>query len=323
MNKTTKIIIALGVALVIVASVLVVSLVQGGTFKKEETTRPAYSLQATTAPSTTAVTESWVDLDQMASELATATDTTDPSDTTTETTTETTTAAEPVILTTIIYVYTEYVTNETTTEKNVNSFDDNEMQEYKYVINKESNSVTITKYLGDNSTVWIPEEIGGYTVTAIGDKCFQKQSLKGVCIPETVRAIGNSAFQDCKNLASVTFLGAPYTITVGNNAFQNCPKLKTINLPDAKTIGNFAFDGCTSLEKIVLKYGTESIGEYCFRNCSSLTLVEIPDSVTYIGNGVFGGERKGELTIRCVQGSKGDEAAKKYSSENIKVEYVN
>lgn len=322
MNKYTKIIIALCVALLIVASVLVVSLVQGGVFKKEETTKPAYSLQATTAPSTTAVTESWVDLDQMASELATATDTTDPSDTTTETTTETTTV-EPVVLTTIVYVYTEYVTTEPTTEKLTNSFDDNEMQEYKYVINKESNSITITKYLGDNATVWIPEEIGGYTVTAIGDKCFQKQSLTGVCIPETVRTIGNNAFQDCKNLTSVNFLGAPYTITVGNNAFQNCPKLKTINLPEAKTIGNFAFDGCTSLEKIELKSGTESIGEYCFRNCSSLTLIKIPDSVTYIGNGVFGGERKGELTIECVQGSKGDEAAQKYSSETIKIEYVN
>jgi len=316
MNKTTKIIISLGIALLIVATVLVISIVQNGNFKKEDTTAPLYSLQTTRTPSTTGETESWVDLEQMASELATATDTTDPSDTTTDTT------AAPVIQTTIVYVYTEYVTNAPPTEKPTSSFDDNEMQEYKYIINKEKHSVTITKYLGDNATVWIPEEIAGYTVTGIGDKCFQKQSLKGVCIPETVTSIGNSAFQDCKNLSSVTFLGAPYTITVGNNAFQNCPKLKTINLPAAKTIGNFAFDGCVSLEKIELKYGTESIGEYCFRGCSSLSLIQIPDSVTYIGNGVFGGERKGELTIRCVQGSKGDEAAQKYSSETIKIEYV-
>ncbi len=316
MKKTTKIIISLGVALLIAATVLVVSLVQSTNSGKETTTKPGYSLQSTKAPSTTGETESWVDLDQMASELATATDTTDPSNTTTDTT------VAPVIQTTIIYVYTEYVTNEPTTEKVTSSFDDTEMQEYKYSINKENHSVTITKYLGDNASVWIPEKIAGYTVTGIGDKCFQKQSLKSICIPETVTYIGNNAFQDCKNLTSVTFLGAPYTITVGNNAFQNCPKLKTINLPAAKTIGNFAFDGCVSLEQLVLEYGTESIGEYCFRGCSSLALIEIPDSVTYIGNGVFGGERKGELTIRCVQGSKGDEAAQKYSSETIKIEYV-
>ncbi len=317
MKKTTKIIIALGVALLIAATVLVVSLVQNGVFQKEDTTAPAYSLQATRAPSTTGVTESWVDLEQMASELATATDTTDPSDTTTDTT-----AVAPVIQTTIVYVYTEYVTNEPTTEKLTSSFDEPELQEYKYTINKENHSVTITKYLGDKASVQIPPEIAGYTVTGIGDKCFQKQSLKVVFIPETVTYIGNSAFQDCKNLTSVTFLGAPYTITVGNNAFQNCPKLKLINLPAAKTIGNFAFEGCSSLEKIVLEYGTESIGEYCFNGCSSLTLIEIPDSVNYIGNGVFGGERKGELTIRCVEGSKAAEVAGRYNSESIKVEYV-
>ena len=69
MNKTTKIIIALGVALLIVATVLVVSLVQNSNFGKETTTKPGYSLQATKAPSTTGETESWVDLEQMASEL--------------------------------------------------------------------------------------------------------------------------------------------------------------------------------------------------------------------------------------------------------------
>lgn len=316
MKKTTKIIIALGVALLIAATVLVVSLVQNGDFKKEDTTAPAYSLQATRPPSTTGETESWVDLEQMASELATATDTTDPSDTTTDTT------VAPVIQTTIIYVYTEYVTNEPTTEKLTSSFDEPELQEYKYTINKENRSVTITKYLGDNASVWIPEEIAGYTVTGIGDKCFQKQSLKSVCIPETVKTIGNNAFQDCKNLASVTFLGAPSTITVGNNAFQGCQKLKSINLPAAKTIGNFAFEGCTSLENLVLEYGTESIGEYCFNGCSSLKVIEIPNSVTYIGNGVFGGERKGVLTIRCVEGSEADNVAQRYSSENLEIEYV-
>ncbi len=317
MKKTTKIIIALCVALLIAATVLVVSLIKNSDFGKETTTKPGYSLQATRAPSTTGVTESWVDLEQMASELATATDTTDPSDTTTDTT-----AAAPVVQTTIIYVYTEYVTNEPTTEKLTSSFDEPELQEYKYSINKENRSVTITKYLGDNASVWVPEKIAGYTVTGIGDKCFQKQSLKSICIPETVTFIGNSAFQDCKNLASVTFLGAPYTITVGNNAFQNCPKLKAINLPAAKSIGNFAFEGCVSLEKMELEYGTESIGEYCFNGCNSLTLIEIPDSVNYIGNGVFGGERKGELTIRCVEGSKAAEVAGRYNSENIKIEYI-
>lgn len=310
MKKTTKIIIALCVALLLVATVLVVSLVQNADSGKETTTKPGYSLQATKAPSTTGATESWVDLEQMASELATATDTSSPSDTTTYTTA---TTVAPVIQTTIVYVYTEYVTNAPVTESvAVDNDDEPEMSEYKYTTDKATGTVTINKYLGDDTVVWIPEKIGGYTVTGIGSKCFEKNSLKGVVIPEAVTSIGNSAFQGCKNLASVTFKGAPSTITVGNNAFQNCAKLKSINLPAAKRIGNLAFDGCSSLEELVIEMGTEEIGDYCFRNCKNLKKLHIPESVTVVGQGAFSGEHPEDMIIYCVEGSAGYEAAVKY-----------
>ena len=315
MKKTTKIIIALGVALLIVATVLVVSLVRNSDSGKETTTKPAYSLQATKPASTTSVTESWVDLEQMASELATATDTTLPSETVSDTMAETTMA--PVIQTTIVYVvYSE--TNvatqapETTTQKTVDDDDEPQMLEYKYTTDKATGTVTINKYLGDDTVVFIPPTIGGYTVTGIGSKCFEKQSLKSVVIPEEVTSIGNNAFQGCKNLATVTFEGAPSTITVGNNAFQNCVKLKTINLPVAKRIGSLAFDGCTSLEKLVIDFGTEEIGDYCFRNCTSLKELHIPESVTVIGQGAFSGEHPEDMVIYCVEGSAGYDAAVKY-----------
>lgn len=308
MKNTTKIIIALGVALLIAATVLVVSLVQNRNSDKDTTTSPAYSLQATKAPSTTGETESWVDLEQMASELATATDTTDPSDTTTDTT------VPPVIQTTIVYViYSETnVVPQPTESVTVDMDDEPQMSEYKYTIDKNTGSVVLNKYLGDDSVVWIPEKISGYTVTSIGSKCFEKQSLKGVVIPETVTSIGNNAFQGCKNLASVTFKGAPSTITVGNNAFQNCGKLKSINLPAAKRIGSLAFENCTSLEELVLEMGTEEIGDWCFRNCTSLKKLHIPESVIVVGQGAFSGEHPEDMVIYCVEGSAGHDAAVKY-----------
>lgn len=316
MKNTTKIIISLCVALVIVATVLVVGLVKNSGMLEETTTKPAYSLQGTTAPSTLSVTESWVDLDQMASELATATDTTDLSDTTTDTTA---TTIPPVVQTTIVYVYTEYVTNAPATESvTMDKADTPEMSEYKYTVDKSTGSVTINKYLGDDSVVWIPPTIGGYTVRAIGGKCFEKQSLKGVVIPETVVTIGNNAFQGCKNLSSVTFKGAPSTITVGDKAFQNCGKLKSINLPAAKRIGNLAFENCTSLEKITLKYGTEEIGDWCFSKCTSLKEVKIPESVSVVGQGAFSGEHPEDMVVYCVEGSAGHEAVKQY---DIKIEF--
>lgn len=311
MKKTTKIIIALGVALLLVATVLVVSLVQNSNSGKETTTKAAYSLQATNPPSTTGVTESWVDLEQMASELATATDTTDPSDTTSDTTL---TTLPPVIQTTIVYVvYSETNVAPQPTEGTTKDADDEpQMLEYKYTTDKATGTVTINKYLGDDTVVWIPPTIGGYTVTGIGSKCFEKQSLKAVVIPEEITSIGNNAFQGCKNLASVTFSGAPSTITVGNNAFQNCAKLKTINLPVAKRIGSLAFDGCTALEELVIEFGTEEIGDYCFRNCTSLKKLHIPESVNVIGQGAFSGEHPEDMVIYCAEGSAAHDAAVKY-----------
>ena len=230
------------------------------------------------------------------------------------------TTAAPVI--TIVYVYTEYVTNAPVTESvAVDKDDEPEMSEYKYTIDKSTGSATINKYLGDDAVVWIPEKIGGYTVTGIGSKCFEKQSLKGVVIPEAVTTIGNNAFQGCKNLTSVTFKGAPSTITVGNNAFKDCVNLKSINLPAAKRIGNMAFDSCTSLEKIVIDFGTEEIGDYCFRNCTKLKEVDIPESVTVIGQGAFSGEHPEDMVIYCVEGSAGHDAANKYGIKADLVAY--
>lgn len=331
MKKTRKIIISLGVALLIAATVLVVSLVKSREAAKENTTAPVYSLQSTRAPSTTGVTESWVDLEQMASELATATetettettettvvtDTTLPSDTTI---TETQKPTEPVVYTTIVYViYSETNAPQTTQAETKAPEEEPEMVEYKYTVDKASGGVVVNKYLGDDPVVWVPEKISGYTVTGIGSKCFEKHSLKGVVIPETVTSIGNNAFQGCKNLASVTFKGAPSTITVGNNAFQECSKLKSINLPAAKKIGNLAFDSCTSLEKMYLEFGTEEIGDYCFRNCTNLKEVEIPESVNVIGQGAFSGEHRDDMVIYCVEGTPGHDAALKYG---IKFELV-
>lgn len=315
MKKTTKIIISFGVVLLIAAVVLVVSLVQSRNSQKDDTPSVKYSLQTTKAPSATDVTESWVDLEQIASEMATASDTTDLSESTTQTT------AAPVIQTTIVYViYSETNVAANPTESSGNSDDSgSEMAEYKYTLDKNTRTATVNKYLGDDSVVWIPEKISGYTVTAIGSKCFEKNSLKGVVVPETVTSIGNNAFQGCKNLSSVTFKGAPSTITVGNNAFQNCTSLKAINLPAAKTIGSLAFDNCTALEKLTLEFGTEQIGDYCFRGCKSLKNIEIPESVSVVGQGAFSGEYRDDFVITCVKGSAADEAAAKYG---FKTDYI-
>ena len=67
MNKTIKIIIAFGVAIALTATVLVVSLIKSRNGGNLQTSAPLYTLQPTTIQSNFGATESWVDINMIAS----------------------------------------------------------------------------------------------------------------------------------------------------------------------------------------------------------------------------------------------------------------
>jgi hypothetical protein len=61
----------------------------------------------------------------------------------------------------------------------------------------------------------------------IGEKAFNDcRNLTSVTIPNSVTSIGDSAFFGCRSLASVT-IGNGVTM-IGKHAFANCSSIKTI-----------------------------------------------------------------------------------------------
>ena len=129
----------------------------------------------------------------------------------------------------------------------------------------------------------IPHTIKGVTVTSIGNSAFDNcRSLTSMTIPDSVTSIGDSAFRYCTSLTSVTI---PDSVTsIGDLAFQYCTSLTSVTIPDSVTsIGGRAFDGCRSLTSVAIPDGVTSIGDWTFSDCKSLTSVTIPDSVTSIG----------------------------------------
>ena len=77
-------------------------------------------------------------------------------------------------------------------------------------------------------------------------------------------------------------------ISIGDSAFENCTSLTSVTIPDSVTsIGRYTFENCTSLTSVTIPNSVTSIGDYAFYNCTSLTSVTIPDSVTSIGSGAF------------------------------------
>ena len=116
-------------------------------------------------------------------------------------------------------------------------------------------------------------------------------------IPNSVVAIGNSAFYNCTNLINITI---PNSVTaIEESAFSGCSSLTSINIPDeVKTIGAGAFVGCSSLTSITLPKAITAIEQGTFESCTSLSSITIPPSVTRIeGTAFFGCKSLKAITI--------------------------
>ena len=177
------------------------------------------------------------------------------------------------------------------------------------VYHSESNCIIETKskeLIAGCKTSIIPSD---GSVTSIGESAFDDcTGLTSVTIPDSVTSIGDSAFKYCTGLTSVT-IGNSVT-SIGDDAFYGCTGLTSITIPDSVTsIGDYAFDDCKNLTSVTIGDSITSIGDSAFSGCKSLTSIAIPNSVTSIGYWAFSGCIG--LTSLSV-----DSANKIYHSEN-------
>ena len=139
---------------------------------------------------------------------------------------------------------------------------------------------------------YIPKTLKTVIITdgkSIGNSAFENcDSLTSVTIPDSVTIINTGAFNGCSNLTSITI---PDSVTsIGDSAFYGCKGLTSVTIPNSVTsIGDSAFYGCKGLTSVTIPNSVTSISERTFKNCDSLTSVTIPNSVTSIGDAVFSG----------------------------------
>ena len=88
-------------------------------------------------------------------------------------------------------------------------------------------------------------------------------------IPNGVEIIGNSAFESCRDLESISL---PASVTkIGSSAFDSCRKLSSIEMsPNITEINSYAFSYCEVLGSIEIPEKVTTIGESVFRNCNKL-----------------------------------------------------
>ena len=163
-----------------------------------------------------------------------------------------------------------------------------EPTDWEYSVN-DDNTVTVTKYIGSDTNVTIPDTIKGKSVTSVGNYVFYYcGTLTGVTIPDSVISIGDAVFNNCRSLTSLTI--GNNVKTIGERTFSQCSKLNHVVIPDSViSIGNGAFNYCSSLSDLTIGKKVGEIGISAFESCSNLSKVTLPDSVISIGDSAFSG----------------------------------
>ena len=173
-------------------------------------------------------------------------------------------------------------------------------------------TVKITKYIGSDSEVTIPNVIDGYTVSRVGFCAFINcESVTEVTISDGITAIDTLAFYNCSNLKTISisdsvidislsaFDGTAYykdednweenVLYIGKHLIKAKDSISgDYNIKDGTVcVAGYAFQYCENLSGIVFPVSLKGIGNMAFGYCQSLTSVEIPDSVVFLGDSAF------------------------------------
>lgn len=144
-------------------------------------------------------------------------------------------------------------------------------------------------YIGGSESegIIIPEN-----VVSLGESAFdQCRNIKRVVWPKALDFIPYRAFYECENLETVIFADGCKVKKIDGHAFETT-KISQINLPDTLTsIYDYAFQSCR-LTSIAFPSSVTSIGQCAFRNCSdlkvaNLTVFTSPSDIPSASNNSF------------------------------------
>ena len=132
-----------------------------------------------------------------------------------------------------------------------------------------SDGIRISKYLGTDTIVVIPEEIDGKKVVAVSNIFWNDSSVQGVLIPSTVKEIG-ALFANNKNIEVVIAEGLE---VLGQAALGNCDKLHTVIFDESlKEIETAAIMFEPALKELYIPESVETIPPYELTDLTDCTI---------------------------------------------------
>ena len=149
-------------------------------------------------------------------------------------------------------------------------------------VNDKSNWADGVLYLGKWILLADSALAGNYVVKAgtlgIADSAFGKPFCQGACVnltgvemPDTVKYIGEGAFEGCKNLEHIDI---PNSLRhISRSLFRDCSCLKEVIIPySVKTMDIWVFYHCASLESVTIENPNLDITWPAIVSCPKLTV---------------------------------------------------
>ena len=170
-----------------------------------------------------------------------------------------------------------------------------------YEISEDGTYAKVTGYTGDSIRVIIADTYKNVPVTLISAEAFHRSALTSIVIPESVKEIGDRAFDDCENLTKINI---PASIEkIGFRTFVDCVSLTEIKVDEKNAVYKdidgilYTKDGKTLVSyalgkediSFTVPFGVEIIANGAFSCSQSLTSIEFSDTVTTIETNAFDG----------------------------------
>ena len=133
-------------------------------------------------------------------------------------------------------------------------------------------------------------------ITKLGDNMFQGHTnLQNVDLGKSIKYIGKNVFNGCTSFVGSTSnntVNLQNIVEIGDSAFNNCKTLASAKLSSSlKTIGKSAFSNAVKFTNITIPKSVESIGKTAFSNDTALSSVkfEAGSKLELLDEGVFSG----------------------------------
>ena len=160
-----------------------------------------------------------------------------------------------------------------------------------YILSESEKTVEVDKGYGNgySGKIEIPENVTynntNYSVVSIGESAFEDcENLTSVTIPKSITDINHFAFEGCNRLTDIK-------VNEDNPVFDSRNNCNAI----IETATNTIVVGC---KNTVFPSTVTCINTYAFHRISTLTHLEIPDNITTIAGGAFAGSGLTSIIVK-------------------------